>query len=91
MAAMKKKLVEKRVCEKLFDDKDKIFIPAKHDNHHRITFLLLLHFPAMSLGFTILGEIFAYVAIFNPTIGVVTVRLCEWCMLDVFLLQHSPV
>ena len=27
-------------------------------------------FPAISLGFTILGEIFAYVTIFNPAIEV---------------------
>ena len=44
---------------------------------------LLLRSPAFSLGFTILGEISAYV---NPTIEVVTFRLRGWCMLDVFLL-----
>ena len=37
--------------------------------------LLLLRSSATSLGFTIWGEIFAYVAIFNPTIEVVTFRL----------------
>ena len=42
--------------------------------------LLLLRFPAVSLGFTILGEIFA-----NVTVEVVTFRLREWCMLGVFL------
>ena len=31
-------------------------------------FLLLLRSPAISLGFTFLGEIFAYVTVFNPTI-----------------------
>ena len=40
----------------------------------------------MSLGFAILGEILAYVAVFNPTIEVVTFRLRGWCMLYVFLL-----
>ena len=30
---------------------------------------------AISLGFNILGEIFAYVTVFNPTIEVVTFRL----------------
>ena len=39
----------------------------------------------MSLGFTIFGEIFVYVTIFNPTVEVVTFRLCGWCMLGVFL------
>ena len=48
--------------------------------------LLLLHSPTISLGFTILGKIFAYVTIFNPTIGVVMFRLRGWCMLGVFLL-----
>ena len=43
-------------------------------------------FPALSLGFTILGEIFVYVTIFNPTIEVVTFCPHEWCMLGVFLL-----
>ena len=41
----------------------------------------------MSVGFTILGEIFAYVTIFfNPTIKIVTFRFCGWCILGVFLL-----
>ena len=40
--------------------------------------LLLLLSPAISLGFTILGEIFAYVTVFNPTIKVVTFRLRRW-------------
>ena len=48
--------------------------------------ILLLRSPAVSLGFTSLGEIFAYVTLFNPTIEVVTIRLLEWCMLGVFLL-----
>ena len=48
--------------------------------------LLLLRSPAISLRFTILGEIFAYVTVFNPTIEVVTFRLCGWCMLGVILL-----
>ena len=45
--------------------------------------------PAISLGFTILGEIFACVIIFlfNPTIAVVTFHLGGWC----FYWQHSPV
>ena len=33
-----------------------------------------------------LGEIFAYVTVFNPTIKVVTFRLRGWCVLGVFLL-----
>ena len=41
---------------------------------------------ATSLGFTILGEMLAYVTVFNPTIEVVTFCLCGWCMLGVFLL-----
>ena len=50
--------------------------------------LLLLRSPAITLGFTMLGEIFAYVTIFffHPTMEVVTFRLCGWCMLGVFLL-----
>ena len=48
--------------------------------------LLLLCCPAVSLGFTILGEIFAYMTVFfNPAIVVVTFRLRGWCMLCVFL------
>ena len=45
-----------------------------------------LRSPAISLGFTTLGEIFAYVTVFNPTIKVVTFRLRGWCVLGVFLL-----
>ena len=37
-------------------------------------------------GVTILGEIFAYVTIFNPTIEVVIFCLHGWCLLGVFLL-----
>ena len=48
--------------------------------------ILLLRSRARSLGFTILGEIFAYVTIFNPSIEVVTFRLRGWCMLGVFFL-----
>ena len=48
--------------------------------------LLLLRSPALSLGFTILGEILAYVTVYNPKIKVVTFRLRGWCMLGVFLL-----
>ena len=40
--------------------------------------LLLLPSPAISLGFTIVGESFAYVTVFNPTIEVVTFRLRGW-------------
>ena len=36
--------------------------------------LLLLRSPAISLGITSLGEIFAYVTILNPTIEVLTFR-----------------
>ena len=43
-------------------------------------------FPAIYLGFTSLGEIFANVTIFNQTIEVVTFHLHGWCMLGVFLL-----
>ena len=48
--------------------------------------LLLLRSPAISVGFTVLGEIVAYVAIFISTIEAVTFRLCGWCVLGVFLL-----
>ena len=48
--------------------------------------LLLLGSPAISLEFDILGEIFAYVTVFNPAIEVVTFCLRGWCMLGVFLL-----
>ena len=40
----------------------------------------------MSLGFTILGGIFASVTLFNPTIEAGTFRLRELCRLGVFLL-----
>ena len=40
---------------------------------------LLLRFPAISLGFTIFGEICAYVTLFlNPIIEVVTFCLHGW-------------
>ena len=42
-------------------------------------------FPAICLGFTILGKIFADVTVFNPTIEVVTFRLHGWCMQGVFV------
>ena len=45
-----------------------------------------LRSPAFPLGFTILGEIFAYVTVFNPTIEVATLRRHGWYMLGVFLL-----
>ena len=50
--------------------------------------LLLLRSPAISLGFTILDEMFACVTFFffNPTIEVVTFCLRGWCMLGVVLL-----
>ena len=49
--------------------------------------LLLLCSPPRSLGFAILGEIFAYVTVFLILpIEIVTFRLSGWCMLDVFFL-----
>ena len=48
--------------------------------------LLLLCSSARSVGFTTLSENFAYAAVFNPTIEVVTFRLRGWCMLGVFSL-----
>ena len=55
---------------------------------YSLILFLLLRSQARSLGFAILGEIFAYVTVvfFNPTIEVVTFRLRGWCMLGVFLL-----
>ena len=56
-----------------------------------VLLLLLRSQPAIPLGFTILGEIFAYVTLFlfflcfYPTIEVVTFRLCRWCTLGVFV------
>ena len=45
--------------------------------------LLLLRSPATSLGLTILGESFACVTDFNPTIEVVLFRLRGWwCVMD---------
>ena len=43
-------------------------------------------FSASSLGFTVFGEIFAYVTILSPAIEVVTFRFRGWCMLGLFLL-----
>ena len=56
-----------------------IILPS--GRHFSMTDVFLLHSPAISLGFTILGEIF-----FNPTIEVVTCHLRGWCKLGVFLL-----
>ena len=48
--------------------------------------VLLLCSPAISVGFSILDEVFAYVtAFFNPTIEVVTFHLHGWCNVGVFL------
>ena len=52
----------------------------------RVSILLLQRSPALSLEFTILGEIFAYVTVFNPNIEVVIFRLRGGCMLGVLLL-----
>ena len=46
--------------------------------------LVVLCSPAISHGFTILGEVFAYVTVFRPTIEVVTFGLRGWCVLDMF-------
>ena len=43
-------------------------------------------FTSYISGFTIFGEVFAYVTVFNPTIEAVTFRLHAWCMLGAFLL-----
>ena len=51
-----------------------------------VVLLLLLSSPAISMGFTILDEIFAYVTVFNAINKVVTFRLRGWCMLGVILL-----
>ena len=52
-----------------------------HLHYLAILLLLLLRSPAISLGFTVLGEIFAYVTVFNPTIEVVTLLFRGWCIL----------
>ena len=53
--------------------------------------LLLLCSPPRSLGFTILGEIFAYVTVFLILpIEIVTFRLSGWCMLVVFFSGIRP-
>ena len=51
-----------------------------------LVLLRLRHSQLLSLGSAILGEMFAYVTVSNPTIEVVTFRLRGWCMLGVFLL-----
>ena len=53
--------------------------------------ILLLRSPAISLGFTIMGAIFVYVTVFNPTVEVVTFRLRGWCMLGVFFVAGIPL
>ena len=55
--------------------------------------LVLLRSPAISQGFTILGEISACVTISNPTIEVVTFRLRGWCNLgeiSVYVIISNP-
>ena len=65
---------------------------AKMHAEKALTWTLLLSsssssvYPALSLEFTFFGEIFVNVTVFNPTIEIVTFRLCGWCMLGVFLL-----
>ena len=54
-----------------------------------VVLFLFLFFcvPQLCLwGSPLLGEIFAYVTVFNQTIKVVTFRLRGWCVLGVFLL-----
>ena len=49
-------------------------------------------FPATSLGFTILNEIFAceiFIFFLNSTIEAVAFCPCGWCVLGVFSCQHS--
>ena len=46
--------------------------------------LLLLCSPAISLGFPIVGEIFAYVTVFYPTIEVVTFVFVDGACLACF-------
>ena len=48
---------------------------------HLISYCSSAAFPAISLGFTFFGEIFAYVTFFNPTIQVVTFGL-HGCAFD---------
>ena len=65
-----------------------------------ILLLLLLRSPAISLRFTILSEIFAYVTVlgclfffsffFNPTTELVAFCLRGWCMLGVFVAGIHP-
>ena len=43
-----------------------------------LVLFLRLGAPAISLGFTILGEIFVCVTVFNPTIEAVTFRVRGW-------------
>ena len=50
-------------------------------------FVGFFYVPQLYLwGSPLLGEIFAYVTVFNPTIKIVTFRLHGWCVLGVFLL-----
>ena len=50
-----------------------------------LAFFFFFCVPQLYLwGSPLLGEIFAYVSVFNPTIKVVTFRLCGWCVLGVF-------
>ena len=59
----------------------------KFSSWHQIFFFFFC-IPKLYLwGSPFLGEIFAYVTVFNPTIKVVTFRLRGWCVLGVFLLQ----
>ena len=52
-----------------------------------VLFVCFFYVPQLCLwGSPLLGEIFAYVTVFNPTIKVVTFRLRGWCVLGVFLL-----
>ena len=52
---------------------------------------LLLPSPAISLGFTIWGEILAYVSVFNPTMEVVTFRLMNDACWACLCCRQSPV
>ena len=55
-------------------------------NPEEVLFFFFPCSPPRSLGITILGEIFAYVSVLNPTSEVVTFHLHGGCMCGVFLL-----
>ena len=73
-----------------FSSRPLAYVSDYIEPHNKVFFFFFFSaFLAVSLAFAILGEMFAYVTVFDPTIEVVTFRLRGWCMLGVFFVAGT--